>query len=379
MCYDQVDLSVKSSSPMVSSPTFTISDLRPLTLCCVKIFRTATCMGGELSGLPLQMCNTTSPDTPECPTDLTAVSTSYQSLLVRWNTPSNAVLGLNYTVRVEPAETAPTVPIPLVHSLDKTSAFVNGLKPNTTYNVYLSVDYTGGAGSGSALGSGTGEFATIMATTPVGTPPAPENVQLMSVECALMGTWSDPYKSSYNVTSYNVYARCNDVTTMQTVPSDATSMSFNVCDATGALYSGADLSWCSIQVQSCDGLSCGQLSELAQTVVPDSKPAAPRCFITQEVGTTVFISYTLSAPYALDDLHVKYSLTPTTGMSVEEVEPFDSNNVLSFDDLSRDQEYSFSLQLCDNVTECGESCSLTFVPNTVSAALSPQGDWCLCM
>ena len=99
----------------------------------------------------------------------------------------------------------------------------------------------------------------------------------------------------------------------------------------------------------------------------------PRCFITQEVGTTVFISYTLSAPYALDDLYVKYSLTPTTGVSVEETMPFDGNNTLSFDDLSRDQEYSFSLQLCDTLTKCGNSCSIVFFPNTVSGALFPRG------
>ena len=364
VCYDHVALSVNEAIySSVSELTLTLGSLRPLTLCCIKVFQNAICMEEELTGLPVQMCNTTLADAPECPANLNAIPTSYRSLLVQWDTPSNAVLGLNYTVRIETVETDPAVPIPLEHSLDNTFAFVNGLEPNTSYNVSLSVAGMEGSGGSS------GECTYTVGNTPIGTPPAPVNVKLTSGECTLIGSWSDPAKSSYNVTNYLAYARCNDIIFMDNISSDAMSVNFSICDASGTLR-GGDLSWCTLQVQGCDGFSCGQLSELALTMVPDSKPGRPLCFITEEVGSRVLISYTLPAPFALEYLFVKYSLMQTSDMSLinGDNKPFDGNNVLSFPDLFRGQEYSFSLQLCDdNGTKCGESCNIIFVPNTVSA------------
>lgn len=363
-CYDKTSLSVIEDTTEVTATAHTLSSLPPLTLCCITVFQKGTCVGADVNGLPAQTCGMTLDAPPLCATNLTVTATSYSSLLVQWNSPPNAVPGLNYTIQVM----ANSMLVNTLYSLTNTFAFVSDLEPNTNYTVHLNVESTGGSGSGSASGSGAGGCTVAEGSTPMGTPPAPTNVSLDTMDCTLIGSWWDASKTSYNVVNYGVYARCNDILVNASVPSDAMSVNLNICDTSNSVPLGGALSWCTLQVQSCDSISCGQFSELALTVIPSNTPAKPLCFITEEVGTRVFISFTLSAPFALDDLTVDYSLVTTSDMQQvnKSTIPFDGSNTLSFSGLFRNLEYQFSLKLCDNVVNCGDSCTLNFTPNTVS-------------
>lgn len=313
----------------------------------------ATCNSIQYNSSESQICGFTVDDIPGPVENLIATPSSPHSIFVTWSLPLNYTApGLIYIISIMKTDksnmSTDEVINQLYYHFDK-------LEENTDYIISVTTRNE----------IGEGESVEITNTTLPSFPDAPTNVQLNSDGCQLTVTWEDVNKIENNVDLYTAFVRCNRLVQQLTVSSMIAN--FNICsDQLG-------LAWCSAQVVSVNDIGSSELSELAYAVYPLVKPSRPNCYRTEDIGTTVEISFTITTPYALDQLFVSHKL-----ISVYEPNPtfitklFSNlpNNSIRFTSLVRNTNYTFELRLCDqdpnDIDRCSDPCSLSFIPSMVS-------------
>ena len=177
-------------------------------------------------------------------------------------------------------------------------------------------------------------------------------------------SWIDENSDEYSVQHYMVVASCNNELFNETTQD--TSVTINVGPLSGNI-------WCTGRVQAVNQIGAGDYSFWGQEVFPLMSPPAPMCFLTEELGNMAVISFTLSTPYALNNLNLEYSLTSSPPDPANINVPnrkFNGNNSLPFTGFSRNVEYTFRLRLCEGDAslpnnQCSNQCMLTFFPSQV--------------
>ena len=133
---------------------------------------------------------------------------------------------------------------------------------------------------------------------------------------------------------------------------------------------GAFFSWCTAQVRGQNSIGKGNFSDLEQIVYPPTAPSQPRCFLQDDFGGSVNITFTVTYPFTAVDLTVNYNWTSEVGTMDSASIPFgasSSNNILL--PTSRLTMYDFQLWLC-NSNGCSEPCQdlRNFSTSSVSGA-----------
>ncbi len=326
-------------SPTPDSRSSCQSDLDPLTSCCVTVSATNNCGNGDIDGLPVQFCGQTMDVIPGVISSLDITTLSPFSLLLVWTPPTNyRRQGLTYTIELQDdsrnVENTYTV-------TDLTSYYIDGLTQNTQY--YIDIAAHNDVEQGPSL--------DMPITTLPSNPPPPTD-PVLSISPDYMSanlTWELPDASLYSVTGYIVYLRCNEVVYSGENTSE-TSISLDISDP------GADFAWCAAQVQAVNDIGRSDFSVLAQAVVPSRKPSRPRCFLVDDQGSQVTISFDVTHPFSLSDLTVEYNLTSdfdTTTMGSLDFNSSSSNVV--YLPVSRNTRYGFALILC-NKQGCSAPC-----------------------
>ena len=155
-------------------------------------------------------------------------------------------------------------------------------------------------------------------------------------------TWDQVARCDSLVVTYNVHWSCGNTPQTTTVTS-GTSYTLNVAGQTSYAY-------CLGQVQACNDVGCGRLSDNVAVLVPLQPP--PAVSITGAVnGTTVLIMFSISEPTDLADLHYtlsrrQISPNPETGFTtiMNDVQ-YNFNNVLEDDEPGEQETYEYQLQL----------------------------------
>ncbi len=331
----------------INSTNHLILDLDPLTRCCIAVSAISTCSGNKLYSEAELLCNITTDDIPGQVEELTVSSPNPTSLLVTWSVPDNySNPSLVYEVKWKSTES-------LLESdivLDVLYYYIDGLNQSSVYTVTLTAM--------SAVGSGPERSISYETSNDV--PTAPENVKINFDDCDMVVSWTHDDKNDYDVTEYHVRAHCNrEIYEKSTSISDSMSCTFDICDNGDPV-----LSWCIVQVQAENDIGKGVYSPWIDRVYLQGAPATPHCFLAENVGSLVAISYTLTAPYSLNGLTVNYTLDPLPA-SAPPNDSFDGNNTLIFGKLDRNISYSFSLMLCYGGSDCSPGCDLTFTPSQV--------------
>ena len=336
-----------------------ITDLEPLTYCCVTVTAVNTCnidgTPASVLGLEYVQCQRTDDITPGMVRNLTITALSPTSLLAVWNPPANYERpGVTYTITVTSSgiNVAPTFSI-----LDQTSYFIDNLMANTEYSV--AVNGESGAGAGNAV--------SVDRTTAPSAPNPPTSPALSFADpgdlTRLTFTWVDATRDAFSVTMYAAVVRCNEYVNSTEVSSTVTTVDFVVDDP------GSDFAWCTGQVQAVNNIGRSEFSELANVVVPSRVPSQPRCFLTDDFGSAVNISFTVTDPFSLSTLTVMYTLESDVQPMATESYEFNvengTNDVIV--QVTRNTVYDFQLVLC-NVAGCSQPCQelRNFTTSTVS-------------
>ena len=339
-----------------------ISSLQPTTLCCIRVFPNLTCGDETFLGDERQACETTNDGSPGSVDGLTATTSSPQSVLVRWYPPLNySVPGISYLITAVPeggmANSVSEATFNLFFHL-------TDLQNDTEYTISVSARTKDGLLEGPA--------ETVTATTFPSYPDPPTDVSISISNCILTVTWDDPTNDKYGVDNYMVFIRCNRFTENKTVGSNDRSAQFNICPGN---ENSPSFSWCSTQVMSENDVGPSDFSQWTSVIVPLQDISTPQCFITEDRGYSVFISYTVTAPYALDALYYQYSLENKMGLSVDSqtaVINSTTNNTLELMNVVRNTEYVFRLRLCDGSRSpnlCSSHCVISFNSSSVSILL----------
>ena len=178
---------------------------------------------------------------------------------------------------------------------------------------------------------------------------APENVRF-SRNGDVTLNWDRPVTSNGGTAiSYNVYWSCGDTPQNAVVPS-GTSYTLDISGQTTYAY-------CLGQVQACNNVSCGRLSDNVAVLIPLQPPPTP--VITAAVnGTTVLIQFSISEPTDLGDL--RYTLFRRPNSSTDFV-PIISNmqynyiNVLRDDEPGEQETYQYQLMLHNSMGNSSRS------------------------
>ena len=274
---------------------------------------------------------------------LSVVPVSDRSLFVTWEPPVNYTRpGLSYSVDM--AGRTSTVS-------DQTYLFVDEtLSPDTTYSVAVRAI--------SSVGMSAESFA--MNTTKPSLPSPPENVRFLAVDnSGLMLEWD----AKSGVDRYVAFWKCNEMN--GTIETTKTLVLIS-----SSVYLGTNYTWCTARVQSVNEVGYSDLSMAVSSVIPQSVPPSPDCFLVDNQGSAAIFSFTVTDPFSLDELSVDWQLNTSSAIAEGGDEPFvDSGNTLTIL-LQRNTEYVFHLRLC-NSRGCGDYCpSIDFTTNTVSLSLT---------
>ena len=319
--------------------SFTITELVPLTNCHVDVYAENTCNSMTYSGPVANAQSRTGDGTPSLVQTLGAIAVSDHSLFITWEPPQNYERpGLNYSVDVAGRTSIVS---------DQMYLFINtGLEPNTSYEVAVKA----------ISSAGMSAETTVMKATKPSLPSPPGNVQFLAVvNNGLPLEWT----AQSHVANYTVFWKCNEMDGNITTTYTAVMIDNSV-------YSGNSYTWCTARVQSANEVGLSDLSVAVSTVIPQSVPPPPTCFLVDNQGSSALFSFTVSTPFSLDELNINWQLNTSSTTTV-------SNNTLHFENNSltilveRNTEYIFNLRLC-NLQGCGDYCpSIKFTTNTVSS------------
>lgn len=321
------------------------NDLIPFTSCLVHVYSENPCNSANNSGPVVNVYARTSDIVPDPVQSLSAVAVSDHSLFVTWEPPLNYMRpGLSYSVNI--AERTSTFAGHVSTVLDQTYFFMNmNLTPSTQYKI----DVTAISSVGMSMDT------TVNRMTKPSLPHPPDNVQFLIQNNRVTLEWN----AQSDATNYTVFWKCNEmdgnITTINTSVLISTSINL-----------GSSYTWCTARVQSANVIGLSDLSAAVSTVIPQSVPPPPICFLADNRGSSVTVSFTISAPFALDELSVNWQLidtTSTTRVSTD-THGFENNSLTIL--VERNTAYTFSLRLC-NLQGCGDYCSsIAFTTNTVS-------------
>ena len=277
--------------------------------------------------------------------NLSAIAVSDHSLFVTWEPPLNyARPGLGYSVYVASDTSAFAGHASTV--LDQTYLFVNtNLTPNSSYEVKVKAISSVGMSMDTAVNR----------TTKPSLPSPPVNVRFTVVDnSGVTLEWNE----QADVANYTVFWKCNEMD--GSVTTTSTSTLINGFENLGSSYT-----WCTVRIQSANEVGLSDLSAAVSTVIPQTVPPPPVCFLVDNQGSSVVFSFTVTAPFALDELNVSWQLnTSSTTTVLSNTHPFNSSSLTI--PVERKTAYIFSLRLC-NLHGCGDYCSsIPFTTNTVS-------------
>ena len=330
-----------------------VMDLEPLTYCCVTVTAVNTCdingVSTSVDGLDYVECQQTNDIAPGPVRDLTVTALSPTSLLVVWTPPANyGRPGLTYTITIDSVNP--------VSVLDQTNYFIDDLTANTEYSIGVSGSSGAGSGSEVSVTQSTSPAAPDPPTSPVLTFPDPGDLTRLTF------TWNDTTSVTFDVMEYRAFVRCNEFEDSMNVSSTDMTVDFVIDDP------GSDFSWCTGQVQAVNSVGRSRFSELADVVVPSRVPSQPRCFLTDDFGSAVNISFTITDPFSLSELNVMYTIESDLAVETRSY-LFNAENGTNdvIVQVTRNTVYDFQLVLC-NVAGCGLPCQelRNFTTSTVS-------------
>lgn len=357
-CYDSIR-GVQTNTFTTTSTTHTTTNLGPLTYCCVTVHAVHTCeidgVSTQVLGLPAQLCGRTLDTVPLAVSNLNVLRVSPSALLPTWEPPSNYQRrGLIYTITVNSAM-GNIVRGPFTVT-DGLSDYIDGLDSNTLYSVTVKATST----------AGMGPQEDRMVTTLPSAPPPPQNLRLTAVDSdTVQLIWNDSNRQSHNVTQYFAVLRCNEALENDTTTD--LSIRFTIPRPT------ADFAWCTAQVQSVNTVGRSAFSNLANVVVPSRAPEQPRCFLVDDIGSQVSISFDVTYPFSVEGMRVEWNLS--AHFRTEEVrrDTFNFNSSTSNRisvPVSRNTRYDFQLRIC-NRHGCSGYCRLSnFTTSSVSSVAS---------
>ena len=353
-CYNESE--IESDSRTMTATEGSLTDLSPLSLCCIRVAARNSCPGQpSLIGPLSEMCEVTDDIVPGTVGSLAVTGVNRQGLLVTWDPPDNyRRSGLEYVVSVSSSNFATKTDT----VVDRGYYYLGSLESAKEFTVSVSA----------RSGTGTGPMEEAVGITLSDAPPPPSDPELSVVNSDTLRLSWTPVDGSHQVTGYRAVMRCNeDDPDVGTTDQETTSVDFTVTNP------GSDFAWCTAQVQTENSVGLGQFSELVSIAIPSRPPSTPRCYLVDDQGLAVFISFDVTHPFSLDSLSVRYRLVAdfedpaTVG---EQEKAFTSSNVLSLN-VSRNTRYEFELRLC-NVHGCGGYCSQlrNFTTSSVSAWVS---------
>jgi hypothetical protein len=320
-----------------------LTGLSPLILCCVRVTAVNNCEEPSVHrGPATEVCGETSDVVPGVVRDLIVEGVNREGILATWNPPANYERsGLTYRISV----TAPGFSGAVATISDQAFYYLGSLEASQEYTVTVSAE--------SSVGVGAGEAA--MNSTLPSPPPPPSDPQLGTKAVSddvvtLELTWNPVDNATYQVTGYVAVLRCNDDEPMSKLTTNL-EVTFDVTNP------GANFAWCTAQVQTVSTVGRGHFSDLVSIALPSQAPSTPRCYLVDDQGSTVTISFDVTHPFSLNSLKIRYTLVPDFQVpsSVNEiVETFNANNVLVLP-VSRNTKYNFQLRLC-NDHGCSEYC-----------------------
>ena len=349
-CYNTSSFMTEEYTDKVETLSYTIINLQPLTRCCIEVTTVTRCSNETLQSESALACNQTLDDLPGPVEQLQGVSPNPESIFVTWYPPLNySNPSLTYEIQWFSSD----ILIDSCFVLDNLYFFIEGLNASTVYTIHVNAF--------SSVGYGSTMIASYETLPSVPSSPDSVNIQFDNTDCKMTVGWSHD-KDEDSVTQYRIRAHCNRMEYEATVDKDTMSHTFNdICN--GDITA---LAWCTAQVQAVNEVGSSDYSSFAESVYPQSTPSTPTCYIANDLGNMVSISYTITAPYALDMLSVNYSLVPTpANHSLDTNRSFDGNNVLNFTGLSRSSVYLFRLMLCDMDNICSDPCELNFTTSQV--------------
>ena len=332
----------------VESGMYGINGLEPLTRCCIGISAVTRCDGRDYQSEAVLLCNQTMDGIPGEVEDLTLSSPNPTSLYVTWSPPSNySNPSLVYDIRWKSDDSL----IDSCMGLDQLYCFIDGLNQSTWYVVTVTAMSSVGSGPSKSDGIQTGADV----------PSVPEDVMIKFNGCDMTVSWSHDDKQYYDVEEYMVRVHCNQQDIDKSVSSTQMSTTINICGE-----GITALSWCIAQVRASNSIGYGSYSPFVEAVYPQSTPSTPLCFVSEDLGYLVAISFTITAPYSLDTLGVNYTVSPEPANPHIGNHSFTGSNVLNFTGLDRTIVYDFSLILCDEPNDdCSPPCQVTFTPSQV--------------
>lgn len=347
MCYGsvvtRVSLLVRPKAPR----SWTLTGLDPQVTCCVSIYAIANCSLTYGNTLPLTgaqatFCQLMSDVVPLAVRNLSSTPLSPASALLSWGTPLN-YLYAGYPSSISYNVTVATVTWSSVTMTTAPRLLLTSLDASTSYNV--SVTPSTPAGSGPPA-------TTTFTTSGLFPPPPPTNVTLQvaagrgGVNLTVLVAWSDPTSVLYNVTSYAVRYRCNDVIYNETMAM-ALAATFYV--------PLAPYVWCSASVQGVNVVGRSMLSSLAENYFPQAPPPTPGCYETANLGAELDFEFDMTDALTLSNKTVSAVLTVGgVGGYTGVVE----GNRVNFTMLARNQTYLLQVALC-NRAGCGSPCVLS--------------------
>ena len=195
-------------------------------------------------------------------TNLEAEALGSDSLLITWDPPMDYPhQTLEYDIRVVQDSNVPLVPGVNQFIETYVNKYVTGLSANTQYVV--------------SVAANGGQFNEISQTTLPSVPSPPPSLSLQTNGANnIVASWSDPTAVEFNVSSYRVFWRCNDLANEVTT----TSTSYEIVIDSSV----ANFAFCGVQVQSVNTLGQSQLSSMATVAVPPRPPGQPRCFFNDD-------------------------------------------------------------------------------------------------
>lgn len=349
-------MSIQEETFSVSITEYIITDLPPNTRCCITIVTGATCDGiTRNSTTGTEVCAVTSSGPPGPVGNLQVFPSSPFSVLVTWEPPLNYSapdVQYNATIFENGEQDGDDVLVAQVTVIDQLYYYFVGLEQNREY--YVSVmPFTDAYEDNLAVDKTVTTLPTV--------PPSPTNVLINMTGETLLVSWTDEFSANYSVLEYTVVASCNN--DLFNATTEDTTVAIIVGEPSGNV-------WCTARVQSVNDVGPGDFSLWIQAIFPLMIPLEPQCFLTEEVGNMAVISFTLTAPYALEYLTFDYSFANETVNVSETDRWFNGTNSLSFTELSRNVQYRFMLRLCDSNPilsdkRCGNSCMLNFFPSQV--------------
>ena len=333
-----------------------ITGLPPVTLCCVRVAARNNCPGqAPLSGPLSEVCTETDDVIPGAVRSLTVAGVNREGILVTWNPPANYERsGLEYSITV----TAPNFDTVMDTKTDQGYYYLGSLEASKGFTVTVSA----------RSGEGEGAAKQAVVSTLPDAPPPPSNPRLSVVNATAVTlelSWDSVDTDVYQVTGYMAVMRCNeDVLDVKTTMSQNTSVTFDVMNP------GSSFTWCTAQVQTENAIGLGQFSDLVSIAVPSLSPSTPRCYLVDDQGSAVFISFDVTHPFSLDSLEIRYRLIADFQEpdSVQDKSVlFTSSNMLTLN-VSRNTRYEFQLRLC-NTRGCSDYCRQ--LSNFTTSSVSP--------